>query len=165
MKQTKVEDQEVQVEQTVVNETVVEETGGITVDTGAEASQEQPQESKQPTILSIDDISSPSLGNFNLKSGGKTHVMITPEKLERLELPVFDEKTYAKRNDYTNLVKHTIARYIQEGKFNRPDVTIAWGADVNKYPMPTITAPKAKAEKAANKPDELVFDLGLTAQG
>jgi len=122
----------------------------------------EPPEQKQVT-LSITDISSPSLGNFSIKANGKTHVMLTPDKLEALELPVYDAAKYAKRNDYTNHVKHEIAEAIKAGKWNREDVIFTWGAEDDKFPMPVITAPAQKEKKVKQVEEDLVFDLGLTA--
>jgi len=105
--------------------------------------------------LSITDISSPSLGNFNIKAEGKTCVVVHSDQLTALDLPEYDEKKYPKRNEYTKLVKHLISKSIQEGKWNKPEVTFTWGAQVDKFPMPVMT--KAKEKIVENKEPDLVF--------
>lgn len=106
------------------------------------------KEEPKRTVLLIDDISSPTLEVFNLKQKGKIHTIYRREDLEKMGLPVWDDTKFAKRNNYTALVKHELMEMLKAGKIEHLRYTLGYAENGVDFPKVKIEAPAPKKEKA-----------------
>jgi hypothetical protein len=121
----------------------------------------------EPKVIGIDDISSPALGQFRLKSKGKIVLKIEPKELAGYGLPVFDAEKFAKRNNYLDLVKHELVNMIKAKKFDTKDAQFSFTADEKKFPKVDIVppAPKKTAKSSTSNVEvPNVFEADKTAK-